>query len=159
MRKSAVGPAPFRRVLARGTGGARSRLTVLGVLIAVLSLLSAVVGATAVWAAATSQLAASPAARHAVAADEESKAERIRCTTRAGRVRGPNDHQVKSAQEHERATTRRALDHQVAGAAPEVGGIAPPSHAVGDAPQPVEDRYCYRPYRTVDGRAPPRVTD
>ncbi len=129
-------------------------------LLAVLGVLTVVVGETAFAAAADSKprAAHSRVARHSMEVDSASEAGRSRCAIRADRTRGPDDHQVKSAQDNERATTRRVVDHQVAGADPGIVGIAPPARIVLTAPQPVEDDYDYRAYRTVDGRAPPRAT-
>lgn len=159
MRKSAVGPAPLGSVLPRVDRRIRARLTALWVLLAVLGVLTVVVGETAFAAAADSKprAAESRVARHSMEVDRASDAGRSRCAIRADRTRGPDDHQAKSAQDNERATTRRVIDHQVAGTNLDIVGIAPPARIVLTAPQPVEDDYDYRAYRTVDGRAPPRA--
>ncbi|MFB9728707.1 hypothetical protein [Haloechinothrix salitolerans] len=135
------------------------RWTALWVLLAVLGVLAVVMGETAFAAAADSKprAAESRVARHSMEADSASEAGRSRCAIRADRTHGPDDHQAKSAQDNERATTRRVIDHQVAGADPDIVGIAPPARIVLTARQPVEDDYDYRAYRTVDGRAPPRA--
>lgn len=160
MRKSAAGPTPLGSGLSRVGRRVRPRLTALWVLLAVLGVLTVVVGETAFAAAADNQprAAESRVAKHSGVADSVSEAGRFRCAIRADRTRGPDDHQVKSAQDNERATTRRVIDHQVAGTDLDIGGIAPPARTVLTAPQPVEDDYDYRAYRTVDGRAPPRAT-
>lgn len=159
MRKSAEVPAPIGSVLPRVDRSVRARLTALWVLLAVLGVLTVVVGETAFAAAADSKprAAESRVARHFMEVDRASDTVRSRCAMRADRTRGPDDHQAKSAQDNERAATRRVIDHQVAGTDLDIVAIAPPARIVLTAPQPVEDDYDYRAYRTVDGRAPPRA--
>lgn len=158
VRKHAGGPASIRSGPSRGNPSPRCRLAVFGMLLAVLSTLAAMLGTTALSAAAAGQprAAASLVSGHSVEADRDSGAGRFRCTQRAHRMGGPDDHKVKTSQDHERATSRRIVDHHPEAPQPAGCEIVPPEEIVLDDPRAAEDHYEYQAYRTFDGRAPPR---
>ena len=157
MRNPAAGSARERSALARGAPSLRSRLVALGMLLAVLAM-----AALSAWAFSEERRADAKVARHSVEAAKDSGAGRHVCAKPPDRSGGPEDHgpedRLRNPKDREHATGRRILDHhQVDVAQPDGCGIVPPREVVLAALPSAEKRDEHEPYRTFDGRAPPRT--
>lgn len=146
-------------VSSRGDPRTRSHLATVGMLLTVLAALVAALGTAAFSAAATGQprVAGSLISAHSVESDKDSGAGRLRCVRPPHRGGGPDDHKIKTAQDGEKATSKRSFADQPVAAQSETNGIAPPERTVLHHPVPAADFYEYHAYRTYDVRAPPRA--
>lgn len=156
MRTSAAGP---RSAFSRDGLRQRSLLAALGMLLAVFGALPGALGTTALTTAPVGQPhdAVAFLSAYSVAVDGDSRIADRGCAKRATRTDGPDDHKLRTPQNQERATSRRVVDHQVDAAEPAACDILLPGATVRDDTPDAADDYEFEAYRTVDGRAPPRV--
>lgn len=128
-------------------------------LLAVFGALPGAPGTTGLTTAPVGQPhdAAASLSAYSVAVDGNSGIADRGCAKRATRTDGPDDHKFRTPQNQERATSRRVVDHQVDAAEPTPCDLPLPVATVRDETPDAADGDGVRAYRTVDGRAPPRV--